>query len=61
MALDTLPVRELVRHLTPQRYHRIRVVDAALTSLGVVEEAALIRALAEKGAGLTLGDLVRRR
>lgn len=60
VALADTPVRELARHLTPQRYHRIRVVDDRLTALGVVEEGELIRALTAKGAGLTLGELVRR-
>lgn len=59
MATADTPVREVMRHLTHQRYYRIRVVDRSLKTLGIVEEIDLIPALARGRGALTLADLLK--
>lgn len=60
VVLADVPVRELARHLSAHRYYRIRVVDRRLARLGELEEGELLAALAGRGAGVTVGELVRR-
>ncbi len=60
VVLADVPVREVVRHLAAHRYHRIRVVDRSLRPLGELEEADLLSALAGRGAGVTVAELLRR-
>lgn len=60
VALDDTLLREVARYLSPHRYHLIWVVDERMAVLGLVSEPELISALAERGAGATLRDILPR-
>lgn len=58
VALEDTLLREVARHLAAQRYHIIWVVDDRLAVLGLVEESELVSALADRGSGATLRDIL---
>ncbi len=58
VTLDEVPVKEVVRHFVPRRYHLVVVLDRQGRLLGVATEPEVIGGLLERGLETPVGDLL---
>ena len=57
-AVESIPLGMLVRPFIPRRYHLVTVLDSQHHCLGTVTEKTVIDALLQRGAGVTVGELL---
>lgn len=57
-ALESVPLGRLVRPFVPRRFHLVTVLDRQQRCRGTVTETAVIDALLQEGAHVTLGELL---
>jgi len=58
-AVENIPLGMLVRPFVPRRYHLVTVLDSRHRCLGTLTENAVIDALLQRGAGVTVGELLK--
>ena len=59
VAVESMPLGQLIRPFVPRSFHLITVLDNHYRYRGVVTESAVIGALLEKGANIPVGTLVQ--
>jgi stage IV sporulation protein FB len=58
--LSSLPLKEVVKKFTPQRYHYIQVLDEQLREKGSLNEGEIVNGLMDHGPNATVGRLLRK-
>ncbi len=59
-AVESIPLGMLVRPFVPRHYHLVTVLDNRHRCLGTLTENAVIDALLQRGAGVTVGEILDR-